>query len=124
MAQVRLAEDAGEADEDVASESYAPFSSALWKNVLMSFRSAFTGLKLALKDPKVYILAVMSCAQLLGLGYANFFPTYVVLLVTRGVSATVTRLTSFNSIAGTLGFSTTVTLLLAAYVTHSRVKLY
>nr|VWO95816.1 Uncharacterized protein [Ganoderma boninense] len=71
LAQVRLAEDAGEADEDVATES------------------AFTGLIMALKDPKVPIFAVMTCAQLLGLGFVNFFPT----------------------IAGTLGFNTTVTLL-------------
>ncbi|PIL33374.1 MFS general substrate transporter [Ganoderma sinense ZZ0214-1] len=74
LAQVRLAEDAGEADEDVATES------------------AFTGLIMALKDPKVPIFAVMTCAQLLGLGFVNFFPT----------------------IAGTLGFNTTVTLLVAA----------
>ncbi|KAM5542855.1 hypothetical protein V8D89_003239 [Ganoderma adspersum] len=74
LAQVRLAEDAGEADEDAATES------------------AFTGLIMALKDPKVPIFAVMTCAQLLGLGFVNFFPT----------------------IAGTLGFSTTVTLLVAA----------
>ncbi|RDX49229.1 MFS general substrate transporter [Lentinus brumalis] len=74
LAQVRLAEDAGEADEDVASDS------------------AFKGLIMAIKDPKVPLFAVMGCAQLLGLGFVNFFPT----------------------IAGTLGFSTTVTLLLAA----------
>ncbi|KAI0359688.1 MFS general substrate transporter [Trametes cingulata] len=74
LAQVRLAEDAGEADEDVASDS------------------ALKGLIMAIKDPKVPIFAVMTCSQLLGLGFVNFFPT----------------------IAGTLGFSTTVTLLLAA----------
>ncbi|RPD53443.1 MFS general substrate transporter [Lentinus tigrinus ALCF2SS1-7] len=74
LAQVRLAEDAGEADEDVASDS------------------AFKGLIMALKDPKVPLFALMGCSQLLGLGFVNFFPT----------------------IAGTLGFSTTVTLLLAA----------
>ncbi|EMD33116.1 hypothetical protein CERSUDRAFT_118171 [Gelatoporia subvermispora B] len=74
LAQVRIAEDAGEADEDSAQES------------------AFVGLIMALKDPKVIIFAIMTCAQLVGLGFVNFFPT----------------------IAGTLGFSTTVTLLLAA----------
>ncbi|KAI0753050.1 MFS general substrate transporter [Daedaleopsis nitida] len=74
LAQVRLAEDAGEADEDSATES------------------AFTGLIMALKDPKVPIFALMTCSQLLGLSFVNFFPT----------------------IAGTLGFSTTVTLLIAA----------
>jgi len=74
LAQVRLAEDAGEADEDAANES------------------AMVGLILALKDPKVLIMAVMCCSQLLGLGFINFFPT----------------------IAGTLGYSTTITLLLCA----------
>ncbi|KAH9856028.1 MFS general substrate transporter [Lenzites betulinus] len=74
LAQVRLAEDAGEADEDVSTDS------------------ALSGLIMALKDPKVPIFALMTCSQLLGLGFVNFFPT----------------------IAGTLGFSTTVTLLLAA----------
>jgi len=74
LAQVRLAEDAGEADEDVASES------------------PFTGLKLALQDPKVLILAVMGCSQLLGLSFINFFP----------------------SLTATLGYATTPTLLLSA----------
>ncbi|GJE91441.1 MFS general substrate transporter [Phanerochaete sordida] len=74
LAQVRLAEDAGEADEDSAHDT------------------ALTGLKQALRDPKVYILSVMGCAQLLGLSFVNFFPT----------------------LTATLGFSTTVSLLLAA----------
>lgn len=34
---------------------------------------------MALKDPKVPIFAVMTCSQLLGLGFVNFFPTCVVL---------------------------------------------
>ncbi|KAI0343742.1 MFS general substrate transporter [Trametopsis cervina] len=74
LAQVRLAEDAGEADEDSAEDS------------------AFTGLKQALRDPKVYIFSIMTCAQLLGLSFVNFFPT----------------------LTATLGFSTTISLLLAA----------
>ncbi|KAI0709648.1 MFS general substrate transporter [Cerioporus squamosus] len=74
LAQVRLAEDAGEADEDTDADS------------------AFKGLVMALKDPKVIIFAVMICCLLLGTGFTTFFPT----------------------IAGTLGFSSTVTLLLAA----------
>ncbi|KAI0767021.1 MFS general substrate transporter [Fomes fomentarius] len=74
LAQVRLAEDAGEADEDVSTDSM------------------LAGLIMALKDPKVYIFSVMGLSQLLGLSFVNFFPT----------------------LAGTLGFSTTVTLLLAA----------
>ncbi|CCO33009.1 hypothetical protein BN14_07076 [Rhizoctonia solani AG-1 IB] len=57
LAQARLAEDAAEADEDGANDS------------------AFAGLKMALKDPKVPILALMTCSQLLGLSFVNFFPT-------------------------------------------------
>ncbi|EPT00458.1 hypothetical protein FOMPIDRAFT_1030504 [Fomitopsis schrenkii] len=74
LAQVRLAEDAGEADEDGAHET------------------AWTGLMQALKDPKVAVFSIMNCSQLLGLGFINFFPT----------------------ISATLGFSTTVSLLLCA----------
>ncbi|EJD08021.1 MFS general substrate transporter [Fomitiporia mediterranea MF3/22] len=68
----RLAEDAGEADEDLAEESM------------------LQGLKMALKDIKVYIFAMMTMSMLLGLSFANFFPTY----------------------------NTTITLLLAAYVIY------
>ncbi|KAH8087859.1 MFS general substrate transporter [Cristinia sonorae] len=74
LAMVRLAEDAGEADEDSSRDS------------------VFAGLVLALKDPKVLIFAVMGCAQLLGLSFVNFFPT----------------------LTSTLGFSTTISLVLAA----------
>ncbi|KAI0753065.1 MFS general substrate transporter [Daedaleopsis nitida] len=74
LAQVRLAEDAGEADKDIATET------------------AFSGLVMALKDKKVYLFAVMSCSQILGLSFVSFLPT----------------------ISGTLGYGTTVTLLLTA----------
>ncbi|GJE91439.1 MFS general substrate transporter [Phanerochaete sordida] len=74
LAQVRLAEDAGEADEDSVHDT------------------ALTGLKQALLDPKVYIFAIMTCSLLLGSSFVNFFPT----------------------LTATLGFSTTVSLLLAA----------
>ena len=37
--------------------------------------SAFDGLKMALKDVKVYLFALMTCAVLVGLGFINFFPT-------------------------------------------------
>ncbi|KAF4621306.1 hypothetical protein D9613_000827 [Agrocybe pediades] len=74
LAQARLAEDAGEADEDTLSDT------------------PWQGLKLALREPKVYLFAWMSCTQLLGLGFINFFPT----------------------LTATLGFSTTNTLLIAA----------
>lgn len=74
LAQVRLSEDAGEADEDTVGDS------------------ALAGLKQALQDPKVYIFSVMTCSQLLGLSFVNFFPT----------------------LTATLGFSTTISLVLAA----------
>ncbi|KIJ51016.1 hypothetical protein M422DRAFT_776904 [Sphaerobolus stellatus SS14] len=74
IAQVRLAEEAGEADQDGATDS------------------AWSGLKMAIKDIKVLIFMVMTCSQLLGLSFVNFFPT----------------------LAATLGFSTTITLLMAA----------
>ncbi|KAJ7643697.1 MFS general substrate transporter [Roridomyces roridus] len=74
LAQVRLAEDAGEADQDNVEDT------------------PLRGLKLAVQDPLVLTFAVMNTAQLLGLSFTNFFPT-----LTR-----------------TLGFSTTISLLLAA----------
>ncbi|KIJ65885.1 hypothetical protein HYDPIDRAFT_174700 [Hydnomerulius pinastri MD-312] len=74
LAQVRLAEDAGEADKD--SED----------------ASIFEGFILAIKDPKVLIFMLMCCSQLLGLSFINFFPT----------------------LTATLGYSTTITLLMSA----------
>ncbi|EJD07976.1 MFS general substrate transporter [Fomitiporia mediterranea MF3/22] len=74
LAQARLAEDAGEADQDREGES-------MW-----------TGLKLACKDVKVHIFSLMGISQLLGLSFVNFFPT----------------------LTATLGFNTTISLLLAA----------
>ncbi|KAI0058437.1 MFS general substrate transporter [Artomyces pyxidatus] len=74
LAQVRISEDAGEADEDTATDT--PWS----------------GFMLAVKDPKVSVMAVMACSLALGLSFANFFPT----------------------LTETLGFGTTISLLLAA----------
>ncbi|KAI0055452.1 MFS general substrate transporter [Artomyces pyxidatus] len=74
LAQLRISEDAGEADEDTPTDT------------------AWSGFLLAIKDPKVFIMAVMTCSQLLGLGFVTFFPT----------------------LTATLGFSTTISLLLAA----------
>ncbi|EIW80769.1 MFS general substrate transporter [Coniophora puteana RWD-64-598 SS2] len=54
---VRLAEDAGEADQDEENASF------------------FQGFILAIKDPKVPIFMFMTCSQLLGLSFVNFFPT-------------------------------------------------
>ncbi|KAL5532048.1 hypothetical protein ACEPAF_5612 [Sanghuangporus sanghuang] len=74
LAQARLAEDTGEADEDLAQDS-------MWE-----------GLKMAVKDVRVLIFALMEMSLLLGLSFVNFFPT----------------------LTATLGFDTTITLLLAA----------
>ncbi|KAJ7578187.1 major facilitator superfamily domain-containing protein [Mycena floridula] len=74
LAQARLADDAGEADKDNLAES------------------PFHGLVMAVKDPKVWIFAIMNMVQLLGLNFINFFPT----------------------LTSTLGFNTTISLVLAA----------
>ncbi|KAK7034520.1 hypothetical protein VNI00_012367 [Paramarasmius palmivorus] len=74
LAQARIADDAGEADQDNADDS------------------PLRGLKEALTDRKVLLFAVMDASQLLGLSFINFFPT----------------------LTQTLGFSTTITLVLAA----------
>ncbi|KAL5512622.1 hypothetical protein ACEPAG_3275 [Sanghuangporus baumii] len=74
LAQARLAEDTGEADEDLAQDSM------------------LRGLKMAITDIRVLIFAIMELSMLLGLSFANFFPT----------------------LTSTLGYNTTITLLLAA----------
>ncbi|KAG1900982.1 major facilitator superfamily domain-containing protein [Suillus fuscotomentosus] len=71
LGQVRLAEDAGEADKD---------SDDL---------TIYDGLWMALKDPKTIIFMFMGCSQLLGLSYINFFPT---LTATLGYDNTITFL--------------------------------
>ncbi|KAF7365095.1 MFS general substrate transporter [Mycena venus] len=74
LAQARLAEDAGEADQDTDKDT------------------PLAGLRMAAKDPLVWTFAIMTTAQLLGLSFVSFFPT----------------------LTQTLGFSTTISLLLAA----------
>ncbi|KAJ7160184.1 MFS general substrate transporter [Mycena filopes] len=74
LAQARLADDAGEADQD--NDKDTPLA----------------GLKMAITDPLVLVFAIMNSAQLLGLSFINFFPT----------------------LTQTLGFNTTISLLLAA----------
>ncbi|KAF8813955.1 MFS general substrate transporter [Phlegmacium glaucopus] len=74
LAQVRLAQDAGEADKDNAEDS------------------PVQGLIMAIKDPLVSIFSIMTISQLLGLSFVQYFPT----------------------LTQTLGFNTTVTLLLVA----------
>ncbi|KAF9047794.1 major facilitator superfamily domain-containing protein [Panaeolus papilionaceus] len=71
LAQVRLAEDAGEADKDNVEDSQ------------------LQGLIMAIKDPKVAIFSLMSMSQLLGLSFVFFFPT---LTQSLGVSTTVALL--------------------------------
>ncbi|KAF9063519.1 major facilitator superfamily domain-containing protein [Rhodocollybia butyracea] len=74
LAQVRLADDAGEADQDTLGDS------------------PLKGLIMAVKDPKVWVFSIMFAAQALGLSFINFFPT----------------------LTSTLGFDTTISLLLVA----------
>ncbi|KAH8115403.1 MFS general substrate transporter [Phellopilus nigrolimitatus] len=57
LAQVRLAEDAGEADLDCAGDS-------MW-----------SGFKMACQDIKTPFFAALTAAQLLGLSFVTFFPT-------------------------------------------------
>ncbi|KAH8115397.1 MFS general substrate transporter [Phellopilus nigrolimitatus] len=57
LAQVRLAEDAGEADLDCAGDS-------MW-----------SGFKMACQDIKTTFFAALLAAQLLGLSFVTFFPT-------------------------------------------------
>ncbi|KAJ5999857.1 hypothetical protein N7481_000266 [Penicillium waksmanii] len=74
VAQLRILEDVGEADTD--SEEQSPF----------------TGLVMALKDWKIYIMMLSFTAYVVGLSFNAFFPT----------------------LTGTLGFSEIPTLLLSA----------
>jgi len=74
LAQMRLAEDTGEADNDTSKDS------------------AWVGLKMAITDVKVLLFMIMTCTGYLGLSFTIFLPT----------------------LTATLGFSTTITLLLAA----------
>ncbi|KAG6827460.1 hypothetical protein H0H92_011699 [Tricholoma furcatifolium] len=57
LAQARMAEDAGEADEDNAEDS------------------PLQGLKMALRDPFVYLFILVTVCQSLGVTFQIFFPT-------------------------------------------------
>ncbi|KAG5634252.1 hypothetical protein H0H81_002695 [Sphagnurus paluster] len=59
LAQARLSEDAGEADKDNPEDS------------------PLEGLKMAIKDPLVFLFALQTVSQLLGLSFVQYFPTYV-----------------------------------------------
>ncbi|KAJ7174844.1 MFS general substrate transporter [Mycena filopes] len=76
LAQARLADDAGEADQD--NDKDTPLA----------------GLKMAITDPLVLAFSIMNIAQLLGLSFINFCEASV--------------------LTKTLGFNTTISLLLAA----------
>ncbi|KAJ6504752.1 MFS general substrate transporter [Mycena vitilis] len=80
LAQARLAEDAGEADQD--NEKDTPLA----------------GLQMAITDPLILVFAVMNAAQLLGLSFINFWMSS----------------DDLRSLTSTLGFNTTISLLLAA----------
>lgn len=59
VAQLRMVEDVGEADEDSAEES------------------AFYGLKLAVKDVKIYIMMLTFTAYVVGLSFNAFFVSFL-----------------------------------------------
>jgi len=71
LVQVRLAEDAGEADQN------------------SSDATIFDGFNLAIRDVKVWIFMLMCCSQILALSFVNFFPT---LTATLGYNTTDTLL--------------------------------
>ncbi|KAF4126772.1 to tartrate transporter [Geosmithia morbida] len=74
VAQLRMTEDVGEADVDAEGQS------------------AFAGLFMAVRDPKIYVMMLTFTAYVVGLSFNAFFPT----------------------LTGTLGFSYVPTLLMSA----------
>ena len=72
----------------------------------------FSGLGQALSDIKVYLFALMCFAQLLGMSFQSFFPTYVLHFVFMSVSHT--HIIFLDRLTSTLGYNTTISLLLAA----------
>jgi hypothetical protein len=67
---------------------------------------------MAIRDPIVVLFAVMSICMFLGQSFANFFPTYVC----DSPSLNAFVLYQAFRLTQTLGYDTTDTLLLAAYV--------
>ncbi|KAI6017149.1 major facilitator superfamily domain-containing protein [Pisolithus marmoratus] len=92
LAQLRLAKDVGEADVD--SEEARWEWCTVHQYVFIAYRSAsmLNGLRLAIKDAKVYLFMLLAFSVGLSSSFTNFFPT----------------------LTATLGYSTTVTFLLAA----------
>jgi hypothetical protein len=111
LAQARIAEDAGEADRDNKEDScvYLAYRN---HDPIERRLSPWKGLVMAVKDVKVWILAFIAMTETLGLSFVNFFPTYAnnYLWDYGSWQSEKIRLTA------TLGFSTTITLLLAAKV--------
>jgi hypothetical protein len=110
LAQVRLSEDAGEADKDSLEDSYVlTHYSGTDEEQLNVMNSPVAGFMMAIRDPIVLIFAVMGIAQFLGQSFANFFPTCVASSIFRGFSDS-----RSHRLTQTLKFDTTITLLLAA----------
>ena len=80
---MRLAEDAGEADEDTGAETYVLLQYLLQTHSPPVNHSAWSGFVLAMKDPKVLIMSVMSCSQLLGLRYVWDTVSYSLVVLIR-----------------------------------------
>jgi len=74
LAQARLAEDVGEADKDNEEDSCAQLSQVARPTSSPLYRQLH-GLKLAIKDPKVIIFAILGTSQVLGLSFSQYFPT-------------------------------------------------
>ena len=72
----------------------------------------FSGLGQALSDIKVYLFALMCFTQLLGMSFQSFFPTYVLHFFFMSVSRT--HMIFLGRLTSTLGYNTTISLLLAA----------
>ncbi|KAF5025363.1 hypothetical protein F66182_2528 [Fusarium sp. NRRL 66182] len=95
VAQLRMIEDVGEADEDSAEEG------------------AFYGLKLAVKDVKIYLMMLTFTAYVVGLSFNAFFVSRSP--ITKHVSVRNTANSSKQpSLTETLGFSYVPTLLMSA----------
>lgn len=91
VAQLRMVEDVGEADEDSREES------------------AFYGLKLAVKDVKIYIMMLTFTAYVVGLSFNAFFVSQL-----RFIKCATLLTSQQPSLTQTLGFGYVPTLLMSA----------
>ncbi|WZH42027.1 major facilitator superfamily domain-containing protein [Fusarium acuminatum] len=92
VAQLRMIEDVGEADEDSSEEG------------------AFYGLKLAVKDVKIYIMMLTFTAYVVGLSFNAFFVSLHSVAIAKYTKLTIEQ----PSLTETLGFSYVPTLLMSA----------